>query len=91
MADSGTVPTYAPELIAAESLWANVKNGLGDLAADSDDHLTAIVCNRLEHPVPMSSGPNGRTPTAASTPVTIIRRAWVGDGGVQANPRAHIG
>jgi hypothetical protein len=34
-----------------------------------------------------SSGTVGRMPTAASTRVTSIRRAWFGSGGVEANPR----
>jgi putative transposase len=41
------LPAYAPDLNAAESVWANVKNGLGNLAAQGVDHLAAIIRNRL--------------------------------------------
>ena len=42
------LPAYAPELNAAEGAWANMKNGLGNLAARDVDHLAAIVKNRLK-------------------------------------------
>lgn len=41
------LPAYAPDLNAAESVWANVKNGLGNLAAQGVDHLAAVIRNRL--------------------------------------------
>jgi hypothetical protein len=31
-----------------EGIWANMKNGMGDLAASNADQLAAIVRNRLK-------------------------------------------
>jgi putative transposase len=42
------LPSYAPDLNPAEGVWANMKNGLGNLAASSIDQLAAIVRNRLK-------------------------------------------
>lgn len=42
------LPAYAPELNPTEGVWANMKNGLGNLAAHGIDHLAAIVRNRLK-------------------------------------------
>jgi hypothetical protein len=42
------LPAYAPDLNPAEGVWANMKNGLGNLAARDVDHLAAIVRNRLK-------------------------------------------
>ena len=42
------LPSYAPELNAAEGVWANMKNGLGNLAAADVDRLAAIIKNRLK-------------------------------------------
>ncbi len=42
------LPSYAPDLNPAEGVWANMKNGLGNLAASSVDQLAAIVRNRLK-------------------------------------------
>ena len=42
------LPAYAPELNPAEGVWANLKNGLGNLAAHNVDHLATIVKNRLK-------------------------------------------
>ncbi len=42
------LPAYAPDLNPAEGAWANMKNGLGNLAARSVDQLAAIVRNRLK-------------------------------------------
>ena len=42
------LPGYAPDLNAVESAWANMKNGLGNLAARNVDQLAAIVRNRLK-------------------------------------------
>ena len=41
-------PTYAPELNPVEGVWANLKNGLGNLAARNIDQLTALVKTRLK-------------------------------------------
>ena len=41
------LPAYAPELNPAEGVWANMKNGLGNLAASTLDQLDAIVSSRL--------------------------------------------
>ena len=42
------LPSYAPDLNPAEGVWANMKNGLGNLAAGNLDQLAAIVRNRLK-------------------------------------------
>jgi putative transposase len=42
------LPAYAPDLNPAEGVWANMKSGLGNLAASSVDQLAAIVRNRLK-------------------------------------------
>jgi transposase len=42
------VPAYAPDLNPAEGVWANMKNGLGNLAAPTVSDLAAIVKNRLK-------------------------------------------
>jgi hypothetical protein len=42
------LPSYAPELNPAEGVWANMKNGLGNLAARNVDQLAAVVKNRLK-------------------------------------------
>jgi transposase len=42
------LPAYAPDLNPAEGVWANMKNGLGNLAASSACHLAAVVKNRLK-------------------------------------------
>ena len=42
------LPAYAPDLNLAEGAWANMKNGLGNLAARNVDELAAIVKNRLK-------------------------------------------
>ncbi len=42
------LPARAPDLNAVEGAWANMKNGLGNLAAADVDQLTAIIKNRLK-------------------------------------------
>ena len=42
------LPAYAPDLNAVEGVWANMKNGLGNLAACTTDQLAAIIRNRLK-------------------------------------------
>ena len=42
------LPSYAPDLNPAEGVWANMKNGLGNLAVSNVDQLAAIVRNRLQ-------------------------------------------
>jgi transposase len=42
------LPAYAPDLNAAEGVWANVKNGLGNHGARNVDELAALVRNRLK-------------------------------------------
>jgi len=42
------LPSYAPDLNPAEGVWANMKNGLGNLAAPDVSKLAAIVKNRLK-------------------------------------------
>ncbi len=56
------LPAYAPDLNAVEGAWANMKNGLGNLAAADVDQLTAIIKNRLKA---SSTGPASST---ASSP-----------------------
>jgi transposase len=41
------LPGYAPELNPVEGAWANMKNGLGNLAASTVDQLAATMENRL--------------------------------------------
>jgi DDE superfamily endonuclease len=42
------LPAYAPELNAAEGVWAHMKNSLGNLPARDVDQLAAIVKSRLK-------------------------------------------
>ena len=42
------LPAYAPDLNPAEGVWANLKNGLGNLATRDIDHLATIIRNRLK-------------------------------------------
>ena len=42
------LPGYAPELNPVKGVWANMKNGLGNLAARNVDQLAKIVRNRLK-------------------------------------------
>ena len=42
------LPACAPELNPAEGAWANMKNGLGNLAARNVGQLAAIIRNRLK-------------------------------------------
>ncbi len=42
------LPAYAPELNPVEGAWANLKNGLGNLAASDVDQLAAIIKSRLK-------------------------------------------
>jgi transposase len=42
------LPAYAPDLNPAEGVWANMKNGLGNLAARNVSDLAVIVRNRLK-------------------------------------------
>ena len=42
------LPAYAPDLNPAEGAWANMKNGLGNLAVRDVDQLAAIIKNRLK-------------------------------------------
>jgi len=42
------LPACAPDLNAVEGAWANMKNGLGNLAVRDTGELTAIIKNRLK-------------------------------------------
>lgn len=42
------LPAYAPELNPVEGIWANLRNGLGNLAVTGLDALTAIIKTRLK-------------------------------------------
>ena len=41
------LPAYAPELNAAEGVWAVLKNSLGNLAVPTIDDLAATIKTRL--------------------------------------------
>ncbi len=71
------LPAYAPDLNPAEGVWANMKNGLGNLAARNVDQLAAIVGRDRQEPaqenpvparahrrVPRPDRAHPRTPTA---------------------------
>ena len=58
------MPAYAPELNAAEGVWANLKNGLGNHAAGTIDELADTVRSRLrriQHRPDLISGFLGQT------------------------------
>ena len=42
------LPACAPDLNPAEGAWANMKNGLGNLAVRDVDQLAAVIKNRLK-------------------------------------------
>jgi putative transposase len=42
------LPAYAPDLNPVEGVWAQMKNGLGNLSAGTVDQLAATVKNRLK-------------------------------------------
>jgi transposase len=42
------LPAYAPDLNPAGGAWANMKNGLGNLAARNVDELAAVMKSRLK-------------------------------------------
>ena len=64
------LPAYAPDLNPAEGAWANMKNGLGNLAARDVDQLAAIVKNRLKRIQyrPRSSTDSWPRPDSPSNP-----------------------
>jgi putative transposase len=41
-------PAYAPDLNPVEGVWANMKNGLSNLAVRNVDHRATVVRNRLK-------------------------------------------
>ncbi len=58
------MPACAPELNATEGLWANLKNGLGNLAAGTIDELAGTIRRRLrriQHNPGLISGFLGQT------------------------------
>ena len=58
------MPAYAPELNATEGVWANLKGGLGNLAAGTIDELAGIIRRRLrriQHHPGLISGFFGQT------------------------------
>ncbi|MEV0758121.1 transposase, partial [Streptosporangium sp. NPDC050280] len=42
------LPAYAPELNPAEGIWANLRNGLGNLAVTGLDTLNTTIKSRLK-------------------------------------------
>jgi transposase len=42
------LPAYAPDLNLVEGVWAQMKNGLGNLSAATIDQLTVTIKNRLK-------------------------------------------
>lgn len=42
------LPAYAPDLNPVESMWSNLKRGLGNLSASTVDELAAAVKTRLK-------------------------------------------
>jgi transposase len=66
------MPAYAPDLNPAEGVWANMKNGLGNLATHNVSDLAAIVRNRLkriQYRPPSSTGSSPRPePTVEPEP-----------------------
>ena len=42
------LPACVPDLNPVEGVWANVKNGRGNLAARDVDQLAAIIKNRIK-------------------------------------------
>jgi len=42
------LPAYAPDLNPVEGVWAQMKNGLGNLSAGTIDQLAATIKNRLK-------------------------------------------
>jgi hypothetical protein len=68
---------YAPELNAAEGLWASTQNGLDNLAACSADQLAAVIRTRLKRIQyqPASTGSSPR-PDSASNPNRCKARPW---------------
>jgi len=65
------LPSYAPDLNPAEGVWANMKNGLGNLAARNVDQLAAVVQEPAQaHPGtgPRSSAGSSPRPDSPSNP-----------------------
>ena len=53
------LPAYAPDLNPVEGAWANMKNGLSNLAVRDVDQLAAIMKSRLkriQYPTPSLLG-----------------------------------
>src|SRR5437764_11400344 len=76
-ATPGCMRYYAPDLNAVEGTWANMKNGLGNLAAADVDQLTAIIKNRLKASStgPASSTASSPRPGSPSNPNRHRRQA----------------
>jgi len=70
------LPAYAPDLNPLEGAWANMKNGLGNLAAANVDQLTAIIRtgSSASSTGPRSSTGSSPRPDSPSNPATIRRQ-----------------
>ena len=73
------LPSCAPDLNLAEGVWANMKNGLGNLAASNLDQLAAIVRNRLKR-IQYRPRPHRRVPRPDRTdpriPTAVGPKCW---------------
>jgi hypothetical protein len=58
-------PAYAPDLNPVEGVWANMKNGLGNLAASSADQLAGVQEPAQARPVPARAHPRIPRPDRA--------------------------
>jgi transposase len=55
------LPAYAPDLNPVEDVWANMKNGLGNLAPCDAGQLAATVRHRLKR-IQVQARPHRRVP-----------------------------
>ena len=71
-------PAYALDLNPAEDAWANMKNGLGNLAAPDVSDLAAIVKtgSRASSTGPGSSADSSPRPDSPSNPNRRSLRPW---------------
>ena len=73
------LPSYAPDLNPTEGVWANTKNGLGNLAASNLDQLAAIVRNRLkriQYRAQLIDGFLAQTGLTLEPPTAVGPKCW---------------